>query len=413
MKGNIKHILIGVMVVLTLIIFSRPISAAEYNISGSVDFTGPYAVVMPVVDEAGKIFVAWWNEEVGKKLGVKINRVVKDTRYDPALTASLWPGILSSLKPVLHWGLGGPDVAALMKRLPQDKVPMLMSTGTYGFIWLPNQWVFQPRPTYVHEAAGFFNWAHMNLIKDRPIRLATISSKASPAYVDGANGLKAFCKATPWAEFVGVEWVKVKPISLVSEVRRLAKKKPDYIQIMTNTYQGLGCIKAQKELGIHIPVVLASHNGIQMSTLASKDIKILEGHYDASAMDTALDTSLPAYKIFKKYKEKLGFKYPWSLIGVQGSTQVIMGLKVVERVVKAVGPDKVTGEEVYKAFYRGSFDGDKDLLGLMPTLTFTKNAPFSEKNIKVKATTVKNGKQVLVGGGWIPVPKVPKWVKPR
>jgi branched-chain amino acid transport system substrate-binding protein len=413
MEINIKKILVLMMVVFAYVIFSQPVSAAEYNISGSVDFTGPYAVVMTPIDQAGKIMFAWWNEEVGKRLGVKANRVVKDTRYDPALTASLWPGILSSLKPILHAGLGGPDVAALMKRLPQDKVPMVMSTGTYGFIWVPNQWVFQPRPTYVHEAAGFFNWAHMNLIKDRPLRVAGISSKVSPAYVDAVNGFEAFATATPWVELVGVEWVKMKPISLVSEVRRLAKKKPDFIWIMTNTYQGLGCIKAQKELGIHIPVVLSSHNGIQMSALAAKDLNILEGHYDVCAMDPALDTSSPGAQVFEKYKKKLGFKTPWSLITLQGSGQILIGLKAVERAIEKVGADNVTGEDVYKAFYAGPFDGEKDLLGLMPTLTFTKNAPFSEKDIKVKATSVKNGKQVLVSGGWTPVPKVPQWVKPK
>jgi branched-chain amino acid transport system substrate-binding protein len=412
MEINIKKVLVLLLVVFALLIFSQPVSATEYNISGSVDYTGPYAVVMTPVDQAGKIMFAWWNEEIGKRLGVKLNRVVKDTRYDPALTASLWPGILSSLKPILHQGLGGPDVAALMKRLPQDKVPMVMSTATYGFIWLPNQWVFQPRPTYVHEAAGFFNWAHMNLVKDRPLRVAAISSKVSPAYVDSVNGFEAFAKVTSWVEFVGVEWVKMKPISLVSEIRRLAKKNPDFIWIMTNTYQGLGCIKAQKELGIHIPVVLSSHNGIQMSTLAAKDINILEGHYDVCAMDPALDTSSAGAQVFEKYKEKLGFKTPWSLITLQGAGQALIGLKAVERAIVKVGADNVTGKDVYNAFYAGTFDGEEDLLGLMPSLTFTKSAPFSEQDIKVKATKVTKGKQVLVGGGWTPVPKVPKWVKP-
>jgi branched-chain amino acid transport system substrate-binding protein len=413
MKGNLKKFFVTAMVVLALLIFCRPVSAAEYNISGSVDFTGPYAVVMPSVDNTGKILFAWWNEEVGSKLGVKLNRKTYDTRYDPALTASLWPGILSGDKPVAHMGLGGPDVAALMKRLPQDKVPMVMSTATYGFIWVPNQWVFQPRPTYVHEAAGFFNYARMNLIKDRPLRLASISSKVSPAYVDGVNGLKVFCDATPWAEFVGVEWVKMKPVSLVSEVRRLAKKKPDYIQIMTNTYHGLGCIKAQRELGIHIPVVLSSHNGIQMSTLASKDIRVLEGHYDVCALDPALDLSLPAPRIFEKYKKKLGVEVNWSLISVQHTAQCLLTFRAIERVIKAAGPDSVTGEAVYNAMFAGPFTEKEDLLGIGPTMTFTKNAPFSEKDIKVKISTVKNGKHVMVGDGWIPVPKVPKWVKPR
>lgn len=406
-----KKVLIFGMVILVVLIFGQQAAAVEYNISASVDFTGPYAVVMTPVDEASKIMFAWWNAEVGSKYGVKLNRHTKDTRYDPALTASLWPGILSSLNPILHMGLGGPDVAALMKRLPQDKVPMQMSTGTYGFIWLPNQWVFQPRPTYVHEGAGFFNWAHMNLIKDRPIRVGAISSKVSPAYVDGVNGLEAFAKATPWVEYVGCEWVKVKPVSLVSEVRRLAKKKPDFIWIMTNTYHGVGCIKAQKELGIHIPVILSSHNGVQMSTLATKDIKVLEGHYDVCAMDPALDPDLPAAQIFAKYRERLGLKTPWSLITVQFCAQGFLGFKAIERAIQKVGADKVTGEEVYKAYYDGPFDGEKDLYGITATQTYTKNAPFSEKDIKVKATTVKNGKQVPVSEDWIPVPPVPKWVK--
>jgi hypothetical protein len=130
-------------------------------------------------------------------------------------------------------------------------------------------------------------------------------------------------------------------------------------------------------------------------------------------MDPALDTSSAGAQVFEKYKQKLGFKTPWSLITLQSSGQILIGLKAVERAIAKVGADSVTGADVYKAFYSGPFDGEKDLLGLMPTLTFTKNAPFSEKDVKVKATTVKNGKQVLVGGGWTPVPNVPKWVKPK
>jgi branched-chain amino acid transport system substrate-binding protein len=410
MRRNPKRMLISMMVVLTLFVFSHPIYAAEYNISGFVDFTGPYAVIMPPIDDAAKATFAWWNETVGKELGVKINRVTKDSRYDPALTASLWPGILSSVKPIIHLGLGGPDVAALMKRLPQDKVPMMMSTGTYGFIWLPNQWVFQPRPTYPHEAAGFFNWVHMNVIKDRPIRIGAVSSKVSPAYVDGENGMEAFCKATPWAEFVGAEWVKVKPISMVSEVRRLAEKKPDYIWIMTNTYQSLGCIKAEKELGIHIPVVNSTHNGLAMCALAAKSYKILEGHYDTGALDPGLNPDLPAAKIYRKYIKKLGLKERWSLMTVQSMDQSLFALRACERAIKAVGADHVTGQAVYDAFYSGTFT-EKEMLGMVPDHTWTKAAPFSLKDIGVKCTTVKNGKHVLVSDNWIPVPPVPKWVK--
>ncbi|MBU2551527.1 MAG: ABC transporter substrate-binding protein [Proteobacteria bacterium] len=400
------------MIVMALVLMvGRPAQAlTEYNVTGSVDFTGPYAVVMPPIDEAGKAFFAWWNDEVGPKLGVKLNRKTYDTRYDPALTASLWPGILSGDKPLAHFGLGGPDVAALMKRLPQDKVPLIMSTGTYGFIWLPDTWVIQCRPTYVHESAGFFNWAHMNLIKDRPIRVAAISSKVSPAYVDGVRGFEEFAKATDWIELVGTEWVQMKPVSLLSEVQRLSKDKPDFFWNMNNTYQGVGIIKANKELGQSIPVVLSSHNGIAMSALATKDLKILEGNYDSCAYDPGIDLENPAAKIYMKYKEKLGLKYPWSLMSVQVAAMHLQAFRAIERAIKAVGPDKLTGEAVFNAFFSGPFTSE-ELLGLMPTQTFTHNAPFSEKDIKVKCTTVKDGKHVSVSPDWIPVPPVPKWVK--
>jgi len=94
----------------------------------------------------------WWNAEVGAKLGVKLNYKNFDTRYDTAQTASLWPGIKSEMKPIAVVGLGGPDVAALGPRLPDDQVPLFMSTAGYGYAWKPDSWIINPRPTYGHEA---------------------------------------------------------------------------------------------------------------------------------------------------------------------------------------------------------------------------------------------------------------------
>ena len=254
--------------------------AAEYTITHSVDFTGPYAVIMKPIDQATKVFYAWWNETVGSKLGIKLNFKQYETRYDPSVVASLWPGILAGDKPIAHAGLGGPDVAALMKRLPEDKVPMFMGTAAYGYEWSANQWIFHFRPTYIHETVSFLNWARKELIKTRPIRVGYISSKASPAYVEGYTGLKKFSEENNWTECLEAEWVDVKPVSITNEMRRLARKNPDFISIMSNTAHVLSCVRAQKELGIHIPILMSSHNGIQMCTLAAGDMKILEGHYE-------------------------------------------------------------------------------------------------------------------------------------
>ena len=403
-------IVMMVLAVFTVMITAQTLPAAEYTVTCSVDYTGPYGVIMPQFETSREAFFAWWNETKGKELGITVKSKAYDMRYDPSVVASTWPGILTGDKPIAHMGLGGPDVAALMKRLPDDKVPMIMSTATYGFIWLPDMWVFQPRPTYAHEAAGFFNWVHQNQIKDRPIKIGSISSKVAPAYVDMIDGLESFCTATPWAECVGTEWIQMKPVSLVSEVRRLSRKKPDFIWIPTNTTHVIGTIKAQKELSIHIPILGATHDGLQMSTVASKDINLLEGHYDSGAVDPAVDPNVPGAKIYDEYCKKLGLETAWNVVAVQAAIMEIMTLRAVERAAAAVGADNITGEAMYNAMYAAPFTED-DLLGLASTLTFTKEAPFSTQDLKVKATTIKDGKQMLVSDDWIPVPAIPKWVK--
>jgi hypothetical protein len=90
----------------------------------------------------------------------------------------------------------------------------------------------------------------------------------------------------------------------------------------------------------------------------------------------------------------------------------VLTLRAVERAAEMVGPDKITGEAMYNAMYAKPFT-EADLLGLASTMTFTKEAPFSTKDLKVKATTVKGGKQKLISDDWISVPDIPKWVKKK
>jgi len=75
-----------------------------------------------------------------------------------------------------------------------------------------------------------------------------------------------------------------------------------------------------------------------------------------------------------------------------------------------VGKDNITGEAIYNAMFGTTFT-EEGFMGLASSMTFTKDCPFSTKDLKVKATTVRNGKHISVTGKeWIPVPEVPKWV---
>ena len=67
-----------------------------------------------------------------------------------------------------------------------------------------------------------------------------------------------------------------------------------------------------------------------MSALATKDLKVLEGSYDGCAYDPGLDMNHPAAKIYMKYKEKLGLKYPWSLMSVQVAAMHLQAFRTIE-----------------------------------------------------------------------------------
>lgn len=387
-------------------------AAGVYAFSRSVDYSGPYAAVMKEYEEAATILLAWWNESVGRKIGVKIVKRCYDTRYDPALIARLWPRILSRDRPLVHLGMGGSDVVALMPRLPDDSVPMILSTGAYGLDWLPGLWIFHTRPTYAHEVAGFIEWYKKVRKGSGPLRVAAVSSQMSPAYVDMVEGVKSYAASAGGVEFVGCEWVKIRPVSLISEVRRLARKKPHVIVVLTNTAQALGVVRAERALGVHIPVVLSSHNGLQMCARAAGTMKELEGHYDVYSMDPGIHPISRAVKIFYNYRRRLGLKSRWSLMSVQAFVHMLLALRAVERAVSAVGPDEITGRDIYKAMFAGPFRSE-ELLSLSPDISFDKDRPFPKGRLRVRITTVLNGVQVEATSGWVDVPEVPRWTEPR
>ncbi len=174
-----------------------------YNAAGFSDFSGPYAGVFAEWMQARESALAWWNKEVGPKLGIRIELKQYDNRYDTAQTASLWPTVKAELNPVLIFGVGAPDVSALQQRLADDKIPMMMGTAGYGYSWKPDAWVFNPRPTLSHEFGAFLDYQYE--VRKQPVRFALVSSEASPGYVDFSKGLSAYAKDNSKVELVEIE----------------------------------------------------------------------------------------------------------------------------------------------------------------------------------------------------------------
>lgn len=376
-----------------------------YNLPVAADYTGPLANVIDSWQAGQKTTLDWWNDTRGKSLGVRIDLKSYDTRYDPAVVARLWPEILAKEKPIAYLGLGGADLVALMKRLPTDKVPLFISSAMIAPLWTANGWHFTYRPTYVHEFAGLFNHLQTRLPQRRALRIATIGTQGVPAYVDPINGFVALAKAYPDRfAVVSSQWVDAKPISVVNQVRELAKTNPDIITVHIDTQQASAVLKAMKEIGVKIPIATSSHNGLTELT-SSFTMAELEGNYSVFAFAPFNDPRVKMADIFAKYNKGPG---KWGMIAAQTSSQMLVFLAAVERAVAAVGPSKLTGQAIYDAMLAKPFEADQ-FQGLLPKLSFTAQAPFPLDNLSVRAMTIKDGKLISLTDEWLPVPNLTKW----
>lgn len=84
-----KQIIAAAMVAAAV---STPALSAEYVMSASADYSGPFADVMPSAMSGINAVAAWWNKDVGSKLGVKVDVKIYDMRYDTTPPSSRAPG---------------------------------------------------------------------------------------------------------------------------------------------------------------------------------------------------------------------------------------------------------------------------------------------------------------------------------
>lgn len=377
----------------------------EYTIPVALDYTGPLANSIESWWGGQQSVFDWWNETKGRKLGVKLVPKIYDMRYDAAVVARTWPQILNADKPILYLAVGTPDMVALSKRLPTDKVPMVLGGAMTSPMWTPDGWHFSVRPTYSHEHAGLFAYLQSKLPQKRPLRIATLGSQGNVGFVDPVNGIIALAKTYPEKfTVVSSQWVDVTPVSVSNQVAEMAKTQPDIIMVNSSMQHAVTTLKALKDLGLKIPISTTSHNGLsELATVLP--IGDLEGSYSVFAFAPYNDSSVKAADIFKKYNKSKG---RWGLTAAQTTAQAMFGVAAIERAIAKVGPANLTGQAVYDAIVTGSYAADQ-FEGLLPTLTFTKDAPFPTQNLAVKAMTVKDGKLVSVSSDWMPVPNLSKW----
>jgi ABC-type branched-subunit amino acid transport system substrate-binding protein len=377
-------------------------SAADYVITASADYSGPFADVMPNAMSGINAVADWWNEEVGEKLGVNVQVKIYDMRYDSAQIAKTWPSILSSDKPIIHLGFGSPDLVTLMKRLPNDKVPMLIGTAMVGLVWVPDGWHYSIRPTYSHEFAGLLS--HLQEQKGSKLVIGPISTQNQAGFVDQVNGVRKLAETYPDRfEVLDTQWAETAPVSLTANVRTLAAGNPDVLLVGGTTAQVIAAAKAMGELNVRIPIIASTHNGLT-EVAKGIDLADLEGSFSAFSFAAPELPDLAIEKVYEEHKKD----GQWGLITAQSAAQALLALRVLEKAVAEVGADNVTGEAMRAALLGNTFT-EEDLLGALPTLDFDETAPFPVGDIKATAEVVKNGRIEAIGSGWLAVPALEKW----
>lgn len=387
------------------------VAQTEYMIPGIVDFSGPFADLSKQL-VARDAVVRWWNDTEGKKLNVKLTVKNYDYRYDGSVIASLWPGILSDLKPIAAFGLGGPDLAALQQRLPKDKVPVIYAPPSYGFGWLPNQWVFAPRATYVHEWMTALRWFAEQNPSKKPIKVAFMSTQSSPAFVDFVNGsakyIKDVLEPAGIARVVATEWVEIQPVDVSSQMGKIVDAKADIIIGTATTTMSAAALRAEQLHGVSIPTLAATWHTIWPLAQAMKSFKPWEGHLVATGIASTEDRAGPAWAFYQTLSASYGQPKDWNPLNVLGMSQGLLLVRAVEHTAKRVGGDKMTGEAVYETLTTTTFS-EEEMMGILPSISFTKDAPFP-KDGKIKVETVKDGKYTLATPQWLPIPDdIAKW----
>jgi hypothetical protein len=278
-----------------------------------------------------------------------------------------------------------------------------MGTAMVGLVWKPNGWHFSIRPTYSHEFAGLFSYLQAK--SGKKLRIGAVSTQTAAGFVDQVKGVQRLAEMYPDRfEVVDIEWVPASPVSVTNNIRAMAEKKPDIIMVGGTTAQVIATANALHDLNLNIPIAASTHNGLSEAAKGI-DLHKLNGSYSVFSFAPDNQKDLPLRDIYMANKPKEG---AWGLIAMQSAAQALLALRVLEKAVAKVGPDKVTGQAMYDALLGNKYS-EKELMGALPDLDYDNTAPFPVGAIKVKAQIVKDGKIVPLTANWIDVPVLKKW----
>jgi len=386
----------------------------EYEIPVFTDNSGPFADLGKVMNCGVKAVFNWWNAEKAADIGVKLRAKVYDTRYNPSVVASLWPGILAK-KPIAVMGFAGPDVAALRNRLPRDKVLLTMPVGAYGYDWVSGRsWITHTRTTYPHEWMTALDWMLTWWPKgELPIKVGIITVEGSVAHVNLAKGMEHALKTMPQyrgkLEWLGAIYAPFHPVDVTDLFKPYADKGVDVFLTCTTIPQHIAIQNAAKNLNYPL-IVIANQAGDRLAAVAEAvGWDSMEGQIDVSTCAQDCNHDIPFYNdIWLKYHGGCDIATDYDGITTCTAARTLVFCKVLEAVAADIGVANLTSEAIYNQYFKTVLT-EKDTLGLFKHLEWTTDAPFPVVEKSYCQIAHVKDRKYQIAKEWWPIVKVPKW----
>jgi branched-chain amino acid transport system substrate-binding protein len=414
MKSGYVYYIWVLLLVVVLVIFpccvkpqgnqpvvEQPKKITEYYIAGMADYTGPFASVVKQWTAGADASLNWWNENVGKDIGVKLTIKWYDFRYDMATATALWPEMLSSINPIFVFGWGGPDNLAYTESTKEDKVPLISMPSTYGFAWKPDTWLFQYAPTAVHEMSAALDYLIESTPEsERPVKVCMVGVENNPIWIEGEKGGAWMAENVPYykenMEWMGVAWIPRVPVDITDVLRPFVDKDADVYDVMGPVLYGVAVHRALDGLGVHKPIIVTVGDNL-LSLSQTLGWENMEGYIEPTFAASPLEKDIPAYtELWTKYHPAgTDIEEDWTMITPRTVAQGLIIGRAAEIAAATVGPENITGQAMYDAMFKVEMTKDNSLGLLKSGAKWSKDRPFPIDGYYGAAIdTVKDGKYI-------------------
>jgi len=382
-KASLLRILGSTVIVFTA--WSTMAAAQSIKIGVIEPLTGAFAASGNYVTNGAKIAAEEINAE-GGVLGQKLELIIEDNKSNPTEAAAVAEKLLVSDKvPVLMGAWGSSLTLAVMPKLAEYKVPMLVETSAATKITsLGNPYVFRTAPTSVMEADFFKD--KIDAFKLKKVDFLVVNNDWGRGTVDDFKKMFKTKGVT-----VGlVETIDPAAQDISAQLAKMKSSDADTLFVTAAVEQLTLVFKQAAALGFKKPIITTggSQNPDQLIAQAGATA---DGtmHLTTFTPWVPEATAFPA--LTTKYVEawaKRGYAFP----GVTESFRGYDAIRVIAAAIKGAG--KAEPEAIRAALWKVNLDG------LVGKITFAKLGPkgaeSGQSTPEFRVLKIENGKISVV-----------------